>query len=294
MDPLSISASAAGLLTLAIQIFNYADTIKNAPKERAAFLSNMKMLEPLLKRLESHTTSTSPWASSKEQISDYLVLLEKDLRDIEKELRPPGGFQRLTDRMLWVINKPKFQEKMGDIGQHIQQIKFYVGEDHYDTSVNTNTIVRELSDDTKEGLTQMHDISTATKDSNIRVQSIQSTTEETLLAVHENKADVKETIALMKRLQLRDREKKVQEDAAERKGIAEWLSPYNFLAKQKDLKDSSYPLGQWLLEHEVFKAWFGGRPWQLRLYGDAGAGKVCCFFFFNIQENERTMNSTIS
>jgi hypothetical protein len=80
----------------------------------------------------------------------------------------------------------------------------------------------------------------------------------------------------VKLLRLENERKRQQEDQAEKLEIANWLSPtYKFLEKQKLLVEISYPLGQWLLNSQVFKSWCTGRPWQLRLYGDAGAGKVC-------------------
>lgn len=58
------------------------------------------------------------------------------------------------------------------------------------------------------------------------------------------------------------------------KAIEEWLSPFNFLATQDELFGRAAPTAEWLISHPVFKHWTEGVQWQIRLYGDAGVGKV--------------------
>ena len=57
--------------------------------------------------------------------------------------------------------------------------------------------------------------------------------------------------------------------------IALRLSPFEGLAQQIDFPHACDPVvGQWFLESEFFEDWKEGRPWELRLYGNPGAGKV--------------------
>lgn len=60
----------------------------------------------------------------------------------------------------------------------------------------------------------------------------------------------------------------------EEEGIIKWLSPLEFLKKQKETYDQSFPTGKWLLESVEFTAWMQGRAWPLHCYGAPGAGKV--------------------
>jgi hypothetical protein len=53
MDPLSITASVAALLSLTGQIVSYAKLVKDAPKERATILREASSLNGLLATLES-------------------------------------------------------------------------------------------------------------------------------------------------------------------------------------------------------------------------------------------------
>ncbi|KAI4130812.1 MAG: hypothetical protein LQ347_003244 [Umbilicaria vellea] len=56
--------------------------------------------------------------------------------------------------------------------------------------------------------------------------------------------------------------------------IIKWLSPLEFLKKQKETSDQIFPTGAWLLESVEFTAWLQGREWPLHCYGAPGAGKV--------------------
>lgn len=60
----------------------------------------------------------------------------------------------------------------------------------------------------------------------------------------------------------------------QQKIIEEWLSPFNFQATQMDHFEKAYPTAGWLTAHPAFKHWTEGKRWQLRLYGEAGVGKV--------------------
>jgi hypothetical protein len=71
----------------------------------------------------------------------------------------------------------------------------------------------------------------------------------------------------------KDRKRKELEE--EKEGIQEWLSPLKDLARQYEISDQCYPLGQWLLDSVAYKQWIQGRPWYLQLNGEAGSGKVC-------------------
>jgi len=63
-------------------------------------------------------------------------------------------------------------------------------------------------------------------------------------------------------------------DRQEEKKIEQWLSPLEFLKRQKDLINKCFPIGKLLLESEEFLNWAKGRPWHLRCYGVTGTGKV--------------------
>lgn len=84
------------------------------------------------------------------------------------------------------------------------------------------------------------------------------------LNIHE---DVKSIRATLQNQELRTEELEEQK-------IIKWLSPLEFLKKQKETYDQSFPTGKWLLESVECTAWLQGRLWPLYCYGAPGAGKV--------------------
>jgi hypothetical protein len=57
--------------------------------------------------------------------------------------------------------------------------------------------------------------------------------------------------------------------------IVSWLTPLKFDAKQQRLIEGCFqPSTRWFLETEEFIEWSKGGTFQLRLFGDAGSGKV--------------------
>ena len=80
------------------------------------------------------------------------------------------------------------------------------------------------------------------------------------------------TLSLKMQATLQNQEHRAEE--MDEQEIIKWLSPLEFLKKQKETYDQSFPTGEWLLESVEFKAWIQGRPWTLHCYGAPGAGKV--------------------
>jgi hypothetical protein len=63
-------------------------------------------------------------------------------------------------------------------------------------------------------------------------------------------------------------------DDRQRNEILQLLGNLDFASKQEKLLESRLVTGTWLAEHDVFKRWIDGVKWDLRLYGEAGIGKV--------------------
>ena len=98
--------------------------------------------------------------------------------------------------------------------------------------------------------------------------------------VKEISAEGKESNVIVKRTDVGVRDLVQEKEQKERKKIETWLSPHlDFLAKQEELLDKCYPVGDWLLTSRHFQRWLGGPLSHLRLYGVAGSGKVCLHLF---------------
>lgn len=76
----------------------------------------------------------------------------------------------------------------------------------------------------------------------------------------------------------RRQRREVKKENEIRKAIMQWLSPLDFLARQRNIYgalSNHFSPGQWFLNSEEFKRWADeAQEWQLRCYGDTGAGKV--------------------
>lgn len=70
------------------------------------------------------------------------------------------------------------------------------------------------------------------------------------------------------------REQEKERQKQQKAAVAAWLSPFNFLTRQRNIFEASFSIGRCLLDPECFKMWAAGAPWYLRCYVDAGAGKV--------------------
>ncbi|KAI9790610.1 MAG: hypothetical protein M1816_004942 [Peltula sp. TS41687] len=82
-----------------------------------------------------------------------------------------------------------------------------------------------------------------------------------------------DVLALKDTLSKQEADRLRKEEDSLREEIERWLSPLEFLARQRDLSGKRFETGQWLLKSEEFTSWAEGRPWQLRCYGDTGSGK---------------------
>ena len=74
----------------------------------------------------------------------------------------------------------------------------------------------------------------------------------------------------------------VKEESEIKQRLIDNLSPLNCLGWQKELYHDYMPTTQSLLESEEYKYWSNGEPWQLRLYGPEGSGKVSRKLLSNI------------
>lgn len=66
----------------------------------------------------------------------------------------------------------------------------------------------------------------------------------------------------------------VKMDHNQRNIILNMLGNFDFAYDSEVTLESHVATETWLIEHDVFKTWIDGSKWDLRLYGEAGIGKV--------------------
>jgi hypothetical protein len=135
MDPLSLAASIAGLVTLADLVFRaavkYHKSVKDAPKEVKALVDEVKDLFLLLHKLSlveyELATQSDPAAQANaqppkphhlHQCQQLLRRLQTGLPDFESN----SGLQKLQKRLKWPFSVSDTKEMLQAIGRHKQTI----------------------------------------------------------------------------------------------------------------------------------------------------------------------------
>ena len=119
MDPLSISASIAGLCIAAVQVSNllrdFINNTKQAPRTARHTLSETTGIYVCLKQLESFLSGKQKAARSRRSLImvEQVIILFTDcvsifseLEQLLETLKPDNGTMRTIDRMKW-----SFKEK---------------------------------------------------------------------------------------------------------------------------------------------------------------------------------------
>ncbi|KAF4332836.1 ankyrin repeat [Fusarium beomiforme] len=140
MDPLSISASIAGLVTLADLVFRaalrYSKSVKEVPKEVKALLDEIKDLSLLLHNLsmvaygfqlqpDPQNPATAPKPYHLHECQQLLNRLEKGLPDFEAQ----SGLNKLQSRLKWPFTTSDTKEILQAIGRHKQTITIALNSD---------------------------------------------------------------------------------------------------------------------------------------------------------------------
>jgi hypothetical protein len=128
MDPLSLSASIAGLMQLTASMISYLCDVNNAPKERITFSSEISGLHNLLLLLQNRlkaSNSTDPWFSSIRTLGIQHGPLDRfrsDLQKLATKLGDESTLRELGRRLTWKFDKAEIK----DILLHIERIKSLV------------------------------------------------------------------------------------------------------------------------------------------------------------------------
>ncbi|SPJ78936.1 uncharacterized protein FTOL_07327 [Fusarium torulosum] len=135
MEPLSLAASIAGLVTLADLVFRaavkYHKSVKNAPKEVKALVDEVKDLSLLLHNLSlvEYGLATQPdpaaQANAQPPKSHHLHQCQQLLRRLQTGLpdfEANSGLQRLQSRLKWPFDISETKEMLQAIGRHKQTV----------------------------------------------------------------------------------------------------------------------------------------------------------------------------
>ncbi|KAK4979561.1 hypothetical protein LTR28_003901, partial [Elasticomyces elasticus] len=252
MDPLSIAASTSALLTITNSVIDWGVSAYKAKEERLELYDRIQGVEPVLnlvlkRQKDAAKYPDERWWDGLEALSPNshppgpLSRLDSLVRVAATELKPSSGVRKLMHSALHFWTKETYQAKIADISHYCAQIGLIVQNAHVDISLSNSRQGKQ----THAKVEEVH----------ITVESLADDVEFLKIDAHRRQEELRQV---------------------ERRDIAYWLSPLTYLKRQDDYKAQTHSTvtGQWFLEREEYRQWMTGRPWQLRCYGEPGAGKT--------------------
>ncbi|KAI1383862.1 ankyrin [Hypoxylon trugodes] len=233
-DPLSISASIAGVVTLVdvvfIRLMKYVRSAKNAVKETEALAREINMLGGALNSLSRLARSFDDEPSSNKLFRMYHIDACNDiLMEIDKKLKKPDD-NSLKKKVIWPLTSIRVKEMLDDLSRHKQSVDLALAANSMDL------LLRSLA----------------------RERDLQATSLETL-------NEIKKTREVTSRIR-RDQERE--------KILSFFLECNPQQNYDMSLKLRHPRTGLWLLRTPQFQTWLSEESGRLWLTGIPGAGKT--------------------
>ncbi|KAI5814511.1 hypothetical protein BZA77DRAFT_283487, partial [Pyronema omphalodes] len=287
MDPLSFSASVAGLLSIAIEVTEiltaYGHDVKDAPKDaselniKVSILCNV--LEALVSTLRSDNTQT---ITIGEQSFLYCVISSCELhvkliyKNIMK-LRDTNTLKALKGRLSWPFQKEECLRSIQTLHQYSQTIgQLLVLSNRGLMLQEFDAVMAKLEEQQKEIILSMRIMRENVPELQVMIQMSDSIT--TMMSL----------VSKLSRDSAEDRKKIsdgvtvlcARKNDEELKEILQWISPLEPLKRYEDLKSKRFEgTGAWFLKSPKFVTWCHGTASDkgynpvLACYGIPGSGK---------------------
>ncbi|KAL1594508.1 hypothetical protein SLS60_010268 [Paraconiothyrium brasiliense] len=286
MDPLSIAASVAGLLSLALQLVELGTKCSSRflKAQLYEFVFELNALSDVLKRLKGFLDDPTT-ALTFSRISVFVstntrckILLEELLAKLQKTIQEPNKVKKAVDRVLWPFNEKEHRISMQKIHRYTQIFTFALtieGCSLLSQSVREVTVALQEQEkklkETKKLCGSIPNLISQIEQSLDQISSIQALVY--ALPDHSRELSViSDDISLLKSTATRQQQ---QIDESQRSKVLSWLSPATFEAKQRQLQERHEPgTGAWFLRHDTFIQWKSERGSTLWCAGIPGAGKT--------------------
>ncbi|KAF5534325.1 ankyrin repeat [Fusarium napiforme] len=242
MDPLSLAASIAGLVSLGDIVFKYAlrycKSVKDAPKEVNDLLNEIKDLTLLLHNLsmvaydhglQTQTNPQNPATAHKPHHLHECQQLLNQLEDGLSKFEQKSGLDKVQSRLKWPFTTSATKEMLQAIGRHKQTINIALG-----------------------------------ADSLTKLQICLSRHDETLKEIRELKVEVRK---------IQDIETKITL-SQKRREVLSTFTKANPRLEFDNNKELRYPMtALWLTEGREFAEWLSNDEARIWCSGIPGAGK---------------------
>lgn len=238
-DPISVSASIAGLITITDTVFNrtfkYVKSVKGAPNEVSSLALALGALSGVLHNLHlvASQLEGEPFdtAIQVNHVYSCIHTVEKVERILDK-FQPSARSQNMETmkRLKWPFSVSEAKTLCAEVEGHKTTLSF---------ALNVDSMAGLL-----QGLSRQKDLQNGIDD--IKSQLRFKHAAETRIAVSE-----------------------------ERRKVLNWIQPYNpHENHEMSLKLRHPGTGLWLIESDEFKAWLSCSSAKLWCYGIPGAGKT--------------------
>ncbi|KAH8588709.1 hypothetical protein B0O99DRAFT_693149 [Bisporella sp. PMI_857] len=307
MDPLSLSASIAGLASLAIElvkITRLVSDISNSGRAAQTLLNEATTLQHTLEQLASFLAGHGTHGNSFDKTS-VLWGATRDcdthLKSLVKTLKCNlGGSKtsRIVKRFKWPFTKEEHKEMMETLYRCRATFQFSLTLDGCKLLSRTSEDVLVLLQQKKETLEKLSQMQAMFPEIVAAAEATSKTLETlsgvmalaTSLLVASNSAST--TLSSVGRGVQKIQRKLMDE---EYRRVLSWLSPYQHEEKQIDVSSKrSARSGYWLLENNQFKDWLQSSSQSpfLWCHGKPGAGKtvMTSLVIDHIYENSATAN----
>lgn len=155
MDPLSVTAGVAGLLSLSIQLVEISSKFKPATKAEQLydFIFELNALADVLKRLKDfldtqtdapHFNNVSAFVATNTR---FKIKLEVLLRKLQKKLTETSALKRAVDALIWPLNEKEHRETTRDIQRYTQVF-------HFALTIEGCSLLAKSSEDVENALQQ--------------------------------------------------------------------------------------------------------------------------------------------
>jgi hypothetical protein len=131
-DPLSISASVAGLLSLVIQVadgtYQYVSSARNASSTISSLLRELQALKTILVRLDDLTHSSQTEHSGTDGDASIISMLDievcrEDLQEIYRKLNnklDAKGSTKALHRLAWPFHEDKTLQMVAKLHRYVE------------------------------------------------------------------------------------------------------------------------------------------------------------------------------
>ena len=240
-DPLSVSASIAGLMTMTDAVFSrmfkYVKAVKAAPDEVSSLTLALGSLSGILHHLGLVATQFEgePFdtAIQVNHVHSCVQTIERVEKILDKYHSSPAGPQRLDKmkRLKWPFSVSEAKNLCVEIEQHKATLSLALNVD------GMTTFLQNLS----------------------RQKQLQNGKIDDIKSEFQRKREVETRIAV----------------SAERRKILDWIQPYDPHQNHNMNLNLRHPgTGLWLIESDKFKSWLSCSRARLWYHGIPGAGKT--------------------